>query len=94
MVTVTSNRTPSEQAALDLIRLRKQAYAHVFKEDDRFVQVVLADLGRFGRANQSTFHIDQRMNDVLTGRREIVLRIADHMGLDERELYEKYVLGK
>lgn len=94
MVTVTSNRTPNEQAALDLIRRRKQAYVHTFKEDDRFASYVLADLSKFCRGGQSTFHTDQRFNDVLQGRREVLLRICEHLGMNERELYEKFVLGK
>lgn len=94
MVTVTSNRTPNEQAALDLIRKRKQAYVHTFEEGDRFNKDVLTDLTRFCRGGQSTYHPDQRMNDILQGRREVLLRICDHLGMNERELYEKFVLGK
>jgi hypothetical protein len=94
MRTVTSNRTPNEQAALDLIRRRKQAYVHTFKIEDRFASDVLADLTRFCRGNQSTFHENQRMNDVLQGRREVLLRICDHIDMDEMELYRKLVLGK
>ncbi|MCA9340118.1 MAG: hypothetical protein KDA17_04360 [Candidatus Saccharibacteria bacterium] len=94
MTIVTSNRTPNEQAALDLIRRRKQAYAHTFKDGDRFASDVLADLSKFCRGGETTFHIDQRFNDVLQGRREVFLRICNHLGLDERELYEKFVLGK
>ena len=94
MPIVTSNRTPNEQAALDLIRKRKQDYAHTFEEGDRFNQAVLADLTRFCRGSQTTFHENQRMNDVLQGRREVLLRICEHLGMNERELYEKFVLGK
>lgn len=93
MKTVTSNRTPNEQAALDTIRRRKQGYAHTFNRDDRFVKIVLADLARFCRANETTFHIDQRMNDVLTGRREVFLRIAQHLDMTESELFDLYVRG-
>lgn len=93
MTTVTSNRTPNEQAALDLIRQRKQGYAHTFKEEDRFARIVLADLARFCRANETTFHQDQRMNDVLTGRRKVFLRIAEHLGMTEGELFDRYVKG-
>lgn len=94
MVTATSNRTPNEQAAFDLIRRRKQGYVHTFKIEDRFASAVLADLTSFCRGGQTTFHIDQRMNDVLQGRREVLLRICDHIGMSERELYDKLVLGK
>lgn len=94
MVTATSNRTPNEQAALDLIRHRKQAYVHTFKHDSKFASDVLADLAKFCRGNQTTYHSDQRMNDVLQGRREVFLRICEHLDLDERTLFEKFVFGK
>jgi hypothetical protein len=94
MVTVTSNRTPNEQKALDEIRRRKQGYVHTFKPEDRFASIVLADLHRFCRGGESTFHIDQRANDVLQGRREVLLRICNYIGMTESELYEKLALGK
>lgn len=94
MVTVNSNRTANEQAAIDLIRRRKQGYVHTFKVEDRFASAVLADLTAFCRGGQTTFHENQRMNDILQGRREVLLRICDHIGMNERELYEKLMLGK
>lgn len=93
MTTVHSNRTANEQLALDLIRQRKQSYSHTFNPEDRFDQFVLADLSRFCRGNETTFHLDQRMNDVLTGRREVLLRIAEHLNMTEGELYDKFVRG-
>lgn len=93
MTQVTSNRTPNQQAALDTIRYRKQAYAHTFNQDGRFASIVLADLARFCRANKTTFHENQRLNDVLQGRREVFLRIADYLGMSESELYDKLHMG-
>jgi hypothetical protein len=88
-----STRTPNEQAALDIIRRRKQAYTQTFSDEDRFNREVMADLARFCRANETTFHENQRMSDVLIGRREVFLRIAHHMGMSESELYDKFVKG-
>lgn len=91
----TSNRTPNQQRALDMIRLRKQSYANVFKtEDARFSRIVLEDLARFCRAERSAYDPDPRTHALLEGRREVWLRIADHLGLSDSELYEKFVGGK
>lgn len=93
MRTTTSNRTPNEQAALDLIRQRKQGYSHTFKDDDRFARIVLADLARFCRANETTFNADPRVDALLQGRREVFLRIAQHLDMTESELYDRFVKG-
>lgn len=92
-MTVTSNRTPNQQAALDIIRHRKQGYKNTFKEDDRFARVVLADLSRFCRANKSTFNTDPRIDALMQGRREVWLRIAEHLNMSETELYDRFVNG-
>lgn len=87
---VSSNSlTRNQQNAVDIIRHRQQGYKHTFSPEDRFAKIVLADLARFCRANVSTFHPDQRMSDVLQGRREVWLRICEHLNLSEQELYEK-----
>lgn len=93
MRTTTSNRTPNEQAALDLIRQRKQGYSNTFKDDDRFARIVLADLARFCRANETTFNADPRVDALLQGRREVFLRIAQHLDMTEGELYDRFVKG-
>lgn len=51
---------------------------------------VLADLARFCRANESTFHPDPRIHAVLEGRREVWLRLRDHLDLDNDTLSAKY----
>jgi hypothetical protein len=93
MATIPSNRTPNEQLALDTIRRRKQAYVHTFREDDRFNQDVLADLARFCRANTSTFDVNPRVEGLLQGRKEVWQRIAEHLGMTESELYDRFVKG-
>lgn len=48
---------------------------------------VMADLAKFCRANESTFHPDPRVHAALEGRREVFLRIRAHMDLADRELW-------
>lgn len=94
MKTVTTEpTTANRQAALDIIRLRRQSYQNLFNLESKSVRVVLADLARFCRAGQTTFHENQRMSDVLQGRREVWLRLADHLNMTEGELYDLFVRG-
>jgi len=51
---------------------------------------VLKDLEKFCHANVSTFHQDARMHAVLEGRREVWLRIQDHLRLSPDELWDRY----
>lgn len=51
---------------------------------------VLDDLAKFCRANESTFHADPRIHAVLEGRREVWLRIAQHMNLSDEQLWRQY----
>ena len=53
-------------------------------------QIVLADMARFCRANDSTFHPDARVQAMLEGRREVWLRIQDHLHLPPDELFTLY----
>ncbi len=45
---------------------------------------VLADLARFCRANESTYHSDPRAHALLEGRREVFLRICEFLKIDQR----------
>lgn len=51
---------------------------------------VLRDLFEFCRANSSTFNESSRVSDALVGRREVWLRITEHMGLSFDELLNLY----
>lgn len=51
---------------------------------------VLRDLAHFCRANKSTFHSDARAHAVMEGRREVWLRIQQHLNLNDAELWELY----
>lgn len=51
---------------------------------------VLADLAKFCRAQESTFHPDARVHAVAEGRREVWLRIAQHLNLSEEDLWRAF----
>lgn len=48
---------------------------------------VLADLAKFCRAQESTFHPDPRVHAALEGRREVWLRLCQHLELSEHDLW-------
>lgn len=78
------------ERARDFLRGRKLAYCSVFKKDDQAVKKVLKDLAKFCRANRTTVHRDDRATAVLEGRREVWLRIQEHLRLSEDELFDLY----
>lgn len=67
---------------------RQTAYQVVFRGPQ--AEEVLADLAKFCRANDSTFHPDPRMAAQLDGRREVWLRIQHHLKLDSPTLWKLY----
>ena len=72
----------------DYLRNRQQAYTDYF--DSPGGKVLLADLMKFCRANESTFHPDPRVSANLDGRREVWLRIQQHLQLDVTSLLKLY----
>lgn len=79
--------------ALNLLRkvsiLRVRSYRAVFMPDgaiDRDREIVLADLRDFGFANKSTFDADPFVAGRRQGRREMWLRISQHLNLDEERV--------
>ena len=82
--------TPSE--LLDKLRIalgdRRHAYRTTFKGP--LSEVVLKDLSRFCRAHESTFQPDARAHAVAEGRREVWLRIQNHLQLSPDQLWELY----
>lgn len=70
------------------MRRRKQVYQLAFTSPAG--QNVLIDLARFCRANESCFHEDPRKHAVLEGRREVFLRIQNHLGLSSEQLMAIY----
>ncbi len=66
---------------------RKGAYARTFNIESRDAQAVLVDLSKFCRAHKSTAHPDPHMAARLDGRREVWLRIQQHLNLDDETLW-------
>jgi hypothetical protein len=73
------------KSAKHLIEQRKRAYALTFTGPQG--DGVLEDLAKFCRANESCFHPDARVHAVMEGRREVWLRIKQHLDLSEVELF-------
>lgn len=94
--TVSSVNTETTQEEIDprdILRVRQQHYQKTFQRN-LSVEAVLADIAKFCRAGKSTFHPDARIHALQEGRREVWLRIAEHLSMSEEELYDRYVRGK
>ena len=76
------------QKAKDFLRTRGQAYRLVFK--GVHAEIVMTDLAKFCRANESTFHKDPKVEGIMQGRREVWLRIAVHLNLTEDQLWSYF----
>jgi len=74
-----------------LLNRRRWAYQATFRAPS--AELVLRDLARFCRANHTTFHSDPRLHAVLEGRREVWLRIANHLNMTPDELWRLYGEG-
>lgn len=72
---------------LDFIRFRKRNYILTFGKLSPAAQGVLRDLAKFCRADRTTFHPDPRVHAALEGRREVWLRITQHLHLSSEELF-------
>lgn len=70
------------------LQRRKMAYCKTF--GGPVAEEVLADLKKFCRADVSTFHSDARVSAMLEGRREVYLRIMQHLTLNSEELSKLY----
>lgn len=79
-------KAPAAKAAKDALLVRQRNYQTVFKGP--VGEKVLQDLAEFCRANTSTFHADPRLHAVLEGRREVWLRIQEHLQLDSEQLWK------
>ena len=68
-----------------LIGARQYNYQKTFRSPTG--EVVLRDLARFCRANVSTFDADARLHAVAEGRREVFLRIQQHLQMSPDDLW-------
>lgn len=77
----------------NLLRTRKSSYVQTF-EGVGASRAVLKDLARFCYANKTAFHADPRAHAVAEGRREVWLRIQQHLNLSSDELFNLTQEGK
>jgi len=73
---------------------RQGDYTSVFDLNSEAAVAVLMDLAKFCRAHESTFHADPRIHALMEGRREVWLRIAEHLNLDMDTLWSLYGEGR
>lgn len=76
--------------AFEFLVGRKRAYRRVFNTESRDAQAVLEDLARFCRAHASTGSQDPAVAARLDGRREVWLRIQQHLRLDDETLWNLF----
>lgn len=73
------------------VRDRKKAYQLLFDSSKPPARIVLADLSKFCRAHETcVVPGDRDRTLLLEGRREVFLRITQHLHIPEQELYDLY----
>ncbi len=70
--------------------LRRRSVDYRVAAQHPAVQRVLIDLAQFCCADKTTIHPDARVSDVLAGRREVWLRIQQHLHLTPAQLLSIY----
>ena len=76
--------------AQEFVTQRKAAYHRTFHGTGVDGQAVLADLANFCRAHASTFDVNPSVANRLDGRREVWLRIQQHLNLTDAQLWELF----
>lgn len=76
------------ERAKEYLTTRQQAYRIAFRGVTG--ERVLADLAKFCRAHASTGHPDPYAAARLDGRREVWLRIQQHLNLSDEELWRLF----
>lgn len=74
--------------AKEFLGQRQRSYNLTFENESG--KRVLEDLSRFCRANETTFHADPRVHAALEGRREVWLRIREHLDMAPKEFISKH----
>lgn len=69
---------------------RQAAYNNALGGDGKATKAVLEDLKKFCRAEETCFHHDPRVHAAKEGRREVWLRVQDHLTLSPDEFWDKY----
>jgi hypothetical protein len=86
MTTTLAYRQKAEQ----FLRDRAIAYQNTFLLASPATRTVLQDLSAFCRAGESTFHPDARVHALMEGRREVFLRITQHLHMTTEQLWHVY----
>lgn len=84
----TQARNQKRENARAFLFQRQSAYKELFKKESELAKVVLSDLAKFCRADKSTFDADPRVHALMEGRREVFLRIMEHLELPSEVLWE------
>lgn len=86
--------TDDATRALQLkLERRRVSYARLFSlgnPSHEDVLCVMDDLAEFCRAYETTLNPNQKLQDAFEGRREVYLRIMDHILLDHDTLFKRY----
>ncbi len=85
----TEELTPQQatEAAQQIVANRKLAFSQTFNLESQSVIAVLEDLAAFCRAHETAFNPDPRIHAALEGRREVWLRIQNHLHLTSEQLW-------
>lgn len=79
------------ETTMAFLRGRKSAYRNTFSTSNLASRIVLEDLAVFCRANETCVVVgDHDRSQVLEGRREVWLRINQHLHLSPEQLFELY----
>jgi len=81
-------RTELIEKARQWLFARRYAYRATF--NGPLAEDVLRDLAKFCRATRSTFAENDRAHALAEGRREVWLRIQEHLNLTDDELWNLY----
>jgi hypothetical protein len=80
-----------DQETIEYLGQRKTSYQLTFKSEQPADLFVMEDLARFCRANEScVVPGDHDRTLLLEGRREVWLRIIQHLGLTPEQLFQLY----
>jgi|SRR5579859_5518983 len=80
------------QRTFDFLRRRKTAYQLTFGSPAG--NEVLIDMAKYCRASETTFHENDRITARLEGRRDVWLRIQQHLNLNPEQLMTLYSGGR
>lgn len=70
--------------------VRRYAYQQTFPPNGVHSATVLKDLARFCRAHESTHEANERDSLIFEGRRQVWLRLQEHLQLSPEQLWELY----